>query len=175
MLSPEALTYGTLLIARLPRPPPRPPRGPHAPPPVRCWSKDVRCSSTRSPTPAAWKSPVCEYGATLTSIRVPDIHGRLGEVTLGLRSLETTIAGNPFLGSTVGRYANRLADGRLTVDGQTIALAQNNHGNHLHGGLRGLDKRVWSSEAVRTESASSVRFTYDEPRPAKKATRARSR
>ena len=106
---------------------------------------------------------VSEFGATLTSIRVPDIQGRLGEVTLGLRSLEDYVAGNPFLGSTVGRYANRLANGLLTIDGRTIALAQNNNGNHLHGGLRGFDKHVWKSEAVRTADTSAVRFTTVSP------------
>ena len=162
MLSPEALTYSTLLITGF-----------------LALRRSRRAGLTlRRQFGVAEGRPVqlhtltnargmevsvCEYGATLTSIRVPDIHGRLGEVTLGLRSLEDYVAGNPFLGSTVGRYANRLADGKLTVDGQTIALAQNNNGNHLHGGLRGLDKRVWSSEAVRTESASSVRFTYVSP------------
>jgi aldose 1-epimerase len=162
MLSPEALTYGTLLITgflalR---------RSRRAGLTLRRQFGVVEGRPVQLHTltnARGMEVSVCEYGATLTSIRVPDIHGRLGEVTLGLRSLEDYVAGNPFLGSTVGRYANRLADGQLTVDGQTIALAQNNNGNHLHGGLRGLDKRVWSSEAVRTESASSVRFTYVSP------------
>ena len=162
MLSPEALTYGTLLITgflalR---------RSRRAGLTLRRQFGVVEGRPVQLHTltnARGMEVSVCEYGATLTSIRVPDIHGRLGEVTLGLRSLEDYVAGNPFLGSTVGRYANRLADGKLTVDGQTIALAQNNNGNHLHGGLRGLDKRVWSSEAVRTESASSVRFTYVSP------------
>ena len=162
MLSPEALTYGTLLITgflalR---------RSRRAGLALRRQFGVVEGRPVQLHTltnARGMEVSVCEYGATLTSIRVPDIHGRLGEVTLGLRSLEDYVAGNPFLGSTVGRYANRLAAGKLTVDGQTIALAQNNNGNHLHGGLRGLDKRVWSSEAVRTESASSVRFTYVSP------------
>lgn len=162
MLSPEALTYGTLLITgflalR---------RSRRAGLTLRRQFGVVEGRPVQLHTltnARGMEVSVCEYGATLTSIRVPDIRGRLGEVTLGLRSLEDYVAGNPFLGSTVGRYANRLADGKLTVDGQTIALAQNNNGNHLHGGLRGLDKRVWSSEAVRTESASSVRFTYVSP------------
>jgi aldose 1-epimerase len=162
MLSPEALAYGTLLITgflalR---------RSRRAGLTLRRQFGVVEGRPVQLHTltnARGMEVSVCEYGATLTSIRVPDIHGRLGEVTLGLRSLEDYVAGNPFLGSTVGRYANRLADGKLTVDGQTIALAQNNNGNHLHGGLRGHDKRVWSSEAVRTESASSVRFTYVSP------------
>ena len=162
MLSPEALTYGTLLITgflalR---------RSRRAGLALRRQFGVVEGRPVQLHTltnARGMEVSVCEYGATLTSIRVPDIHGRLGEVTLGLRSLEDYVAGNPFLGSPVGRYANRLAGGQLTLDGQTIALAQNNNGNHLHGGLRGLDKRVWSSEAVRTESASSVRFTYVSP------------
>jgi aldose 1-epimerase len=104
-----------------------------------------------------------ELGAMITSVRVPDIHGRLGEVTLGLRTFDDYAAGHPCLGSTVGRYANRLAAGQLTIDGRTFSLARNNHGQHLHGGLRGFDKRVWSSAAHRTEDASVVRFTYVSP------------
>ncbi len=162
MLSPEALTYGTLLIAgflalR---------RNRRTGLALRRHYGVVEGRPVQLHTltnARGMEVSVCDYGATLTSIRVPDVHGRLGEVTLGLRSLEDYVAGNPFLGSTVGRYANRLADGKLTLDGQTIALAQNNNGNHLHGGVRGLDKRVWSSEAVRTESASAVRFTYVSP------------
>jgi aldose 1-epimerase len=162
MLSPEALAYGTLLITgflalR---------RSRRAGLALRRQYGVVEGRPVQLHTltnARGMEVSVCEFGATLTSIRVPDIHGRLGEVTLGLRSLEDYVAGNPFLGSTVGRYANRLADGKLTLDGQTIALAQNNNGNHLHGGLRGLDKRLWQSEALRTESASSVRFTYVSP------------
>ena len=162
MLSPEALTYGTLLIAAFLAL--RPSRRAGLTLRRQFGVVEGRPVQLHTLTNArGMEVSVCEYGATLTSIRAPDIHGRLGEVTLGLRSLEDYVAGNPFLGSTVGRYANRLADGKLTLDGQTIALAQNNNGNHLHGGLRGLDKRVWSSEAVRTESASSVRFTYVSP------------
>lgn len=162
MLSPEALAYGTLLITgflalRRRR---------RAGLTLRRQFGVVEGRPVQLHTltnARGMEVSVCEYGATLTSIRVPDIHGRLGEVTLGLRTLEDYVAGNPFLGSTVGRYANRLAGGKLTLDGRTLELAQNNNGNHLHGGLRGLDKRVWSSEAARTENASSVRFTYVSP------------
>ena len=104
-----------------------------------------------------------ELGAMLTSVRVPDIRGAIGEVTLGLRTFEDYAAGHPCLGSTVGRYANRLAAGQLTIDGQIFSLAQNNNGQHLHGGLRGFDKRVWKSAASRSEDASIVRFTYVSP------------
>lgn len=162
MLSPEALAYGTILVAGFLT--------------LRRKSRaglalrrqhgliDGQPVQLHTLTNArGMEISVSEFGATLTSIRVPDVHGRLGEVTLGLRSLEDYVAGNPFLGSTVGRYANRLAGGKLTIDGREIALAQNNNGNHLHGGLRALDKRVWKSAAIRTADASAVRFTYVSP------------
>ena len=162
MLSPEALVYGTLLvmgflILRRSRRAGLALRRQHG----IIDGQPVQLHTLTSAR--GMEFSVSEYGATLTSIRVPDVHGRLGDVTLGLRTLEDYVAGNPFLGSTVGRYANRLAGGRLTIDGQTIALAQNNNGNALHGGLCGLDKRIWSSEAVRTEAASAVCFTTVSP------------
>jgi aldose 1-epimerase len=162
MLSPEALAYGTLLIAgflmlRRSRRAGLALRRQHG---VIDGQPVQLHTLTNS---RGMEVSFSEFGATLTSIRVPDVHGRLGEVTLGLRSLEDYVAGNPFLGSTVGRYANRLAGGKLTIDGCEIALAQNNNGNHLHGGLRALDKRIWKSEANRTADASSVRFTYVSP------------
>ena len=162
MLSPEALVYGTLLVTGflMLR------RSRRAGLALRRQFGVIEGRPVQLHTltnARGMEVSVSEYGATLTSIRVPDVHGRLGEVTLGLRSLEDYVAGNPFLGSTVGRYANRLAGGRLTIDGQTIALAQNNNGNALHGGLRGLDKRSWSSEAVRTAAASAVRLTTVSP------------
>ena len=106
---------------------------------------------------------VSEFGAMLTSIRTPDIQGRLSEITLGLRSLEDYVAHNRHFGSTAGRYANRIAGGHLRIDGRDFTLAANNNGQHLHGGLRGFDKRVWKSEALRTATASAVRFTYVSP------------
>ena len=106
MLSPEALAYGTLLITgflalR---------RSRRAGLALRRQYGVVEGRPVQLHTltnARGMEVSVCEFGATLTSIRVPDIHGRLGEVTLGLRSLEDYVAGNPFLGSTVGRYANR--------------------------------------------------------------------
>ncbi|MEO0039289.1 MAG: hypothetical protein RIS38_237 [Verrucomicrobiota bacterium] len=162
MLSPEALAYGTLLIVGAllllrPRRAGLALRRQHG-------LLDGRPVQLHTLTNArGMEVSVSEFGATLTSIRVPDVHGRLGEVTLGLRSLADYAADNPFLGSTVGRYANRLAGGRLTIDGQTLALDRNNGDNHLHGGLRGLDKRVWQSECLRTADASAVRLTYVSP------------
>jgi len=123
MLSPEALAYGTLLIAgflmlRRSRRAGLALRRQHG---VIDGQPVQLHTLTNS---RGMEVSFSEFGATLTSIRVPDVHGRLGEVTLGLRSLEDYVAGNPFLGSTVGRYANRLAGGKLTIDGREIALAR---------------------------------------------------
>ena len=106
---------------------------------------------------------VSDFGATLTSVRVPDARGRLGEVTLGHDRFEGYVHHNPFLGSSVGRYANRLAGGRLRIDDRTYTLAANNHGQHLHGGACGFDRRFWASRAYRTTDAHCVEFTYASP------------
>ena len=162
MLSPEALVYGTLLVTGflILR------RSRRAGLALRRQHGIIEGQPVQLHTltnARGMEVSVSEFGATLTSIRVPDVHGRLDEVTLGLHSLADYVASNPFLGSTVGRYANRLANGQLTIDGRTLALAQNNNGNHLHGGLRGFDKRIWKSEAIRTADASAVRFTIVSP------------
>ena len=106
---------------------------------------------------------VSEFGATLVSVRVPDRHGVIGEVTLGHDDFRGYVEQNPYLGSTGGRYANRIADGRFTLDGQTFQVARNNHGQHLHGGVAGLDRRVWSSQPIREGGAAGVRLTYVSP------------
>ena len=106
---------------------------------------------------------VSEFGATLVSVRVPDRHGQIAEVTLGHDDFRGYVEQNPYLGSTVGRYANRIAGGNFTIDGQTFQVARNNNGQHLHGGVAGLDRRVWSSQPVREGDAAGVRLTYVSP------------
>lgn len=106
---------------------------------------------------------VSEFGATLVSVRVPDRRGVIGEVTLGHDDFRGYVEQNPYLGSTVGRYANRIADGRFTLDGRTFQVARNNNGQHLHGGVAGFDRRVWSSVPILEEDAAGVRLTYVSP------------
>ncbi|MBM3889925.1 MAG: galactose-1-epimerase, partial [Verrucomicrobia bacterium] len=88
---------------------------------------------------------VMTYGAALTELRVPDRDGRLGDIVLGFDTFEGYLGKNPYFGCTVGRYANRIAKGRFTLDGQTCTLATNNGPNALHGGLKGFDKVVWKA------------------------------
>jgi aldose 1-epimerase len=102
---------------------------------------------------------VTEYGATLTELWVPDRAGTLTDVVLGYEQLDDYVAAPFYLGATLGRVANRIANGKFTLDGRTYTLATNRAPNHLHGGLRGFDKRIWMSRA----GAASVEFPYVSP------------
>jgi len=100
------------------------------------------------------------YGAIVVSLEVPDRDGKLANVNLGFSTLDGYLGDHPYLGSTVGRYCNRIAKGKFTVDEQEYTLATNNGPNHLHGGDVGFNKVVWNSEPVTTESGVGVKFTY---------------
>jgi aldose 1-epimerase len=98
------------------------------------------------------------YGAIITSVRVPDRAGRLGDVVLGHDSLAGYLDKPAYFGAVVGRYGNRIAKGRFTLDGKTYTLATNNGANHLHGGIKGFDKVVWKAEPA--ADGKSVTFEY---------------
>ena len=100
------------------------------------------------------------FGATLTELHAPDRHGRNGDVVLGFDNLQNYLAGHPYFGTTTGRVANRIAHGRFTLQGTDYSLAINNPPNHLHGGLVGLDKRLWDAESISESGAAGVRFHY---------------
>jgi aldose 1-epimerase len=87
---------------------------------------------------------IMTYGATITELWTPDKDGQLSDVTLGFDTLKGyEQKDNPFFGCVVGRYANRIAKGRFTLDKKEYKLATNNGPNHLHGGIKGFDKAVW--------------------------------
>ncbi len=100
------------------------------------------------------------YGAIVVSLDVPDRDGNLANVNLGFPRLDGYLVRHPYFGSTVGRFCNRIAKGKFTVDGEQYTLATNNGENHLHGGDVGFDKAIWDAEPIESESAVGVRFTY---------------
>src|SRR5271163_687634 len=104
---------------------------------------------------------IITYGATLTELHVPDRNGKMGDVVLGFDNLEGYVQGpHPYFGATIGRYGNRIAKGKFTLDGKEYQLATNNAPNSLHGGPTGFDKRVWKAELLDAKDGAAVRFTY---------------
>ncbi|HWL71561.1 MAG TPA: hypothetical protein VNS22_24715, partial [Geminicoccus sp.] len=103
------------------------------------------------------------YGGTVTAIRTKDRDGQLANVALGFAELADYVEKNPYFGSIVGRYANRIAGAAFELDGQTYKLAANNGPNSLHGGQTGFDKRVWTAEEVAGGDGLAVALTYRSP------------
>lgn len=105
---------------------------------------------------------VTNYGLRVVSIIVPDRDGRRGDVAIGYGSISEYLdnPGERFLGCIVGRYANRIAGGRFSIDGADYQLPLNDNGQTLHGGLKGLDCHVWTVDSV---SPTMARFSYTSP------------
>ncbi|MEU5434949.1 aldose epimerase family protein [Streptomyces sp. NPDC020719] len=89
---------------------------------------------------------VLSYGGIVHSLEVPDRHGHLADIALGLDNLADYVAKSPYFGGLIGRYGNRIAGGRFTLDGHTYQLPLNDGVNSLHGGTQGFDKRMWHVE-----------------------------
>ena len=107
---------------------------------------------------------VMTYGAILVSMKTGDSKGNLADIVLGFDTLTDYVEKNdPYFGTTTGRFANRIAKGRFTLDGVEYTLAQNNGNNHLHGGINGFNKVIWSAKEIETGDAQAVEFTYLSP------------
>jgi aldose 1-epimerase len=105
---------------------------------------------------------IMTYGASIVSLKTPDRRGRLENIVLGFDELEPYLAGVPYYGATVGRYANRISNARFALDGTTYPLFANDGPNSLHGGSRGFDKKVWRADAIGAHT-NSLRLTYVSP------------
>lgn len=103
------------------------------------------------------------YGGIITSIKTPDRSGSFADVVLGFNELAPYTIKHPYFGALVGRYVNRIAGGRFTLEGEVYTLATNNGPNSLHGGLRGFDKQLWRAEPLETDSTAGVTLTYTSP------------
>ena len=104
---------------------------------------------------------IMTYGAIITELQVPDRSGKFTNVVLGCDNLNQYLKGFPASAAVIGRFANRIAKGRFTLDGVEYKLATNNGKNHLHGGPTGFGQRVWSLNTLPEESDSAaVSFSY---------------
>lgn len=106
---------------------------------------------------------IMTYGGIIQSIAVPDRAGTRANLALGFATLDEYVAGSPYFGATVGRFANRIARGSFSLDGATYQLPRNEGPNTLHGGARGFDKRIWRAEEVREGDAVGVRLSRTSP------------
>ncbi len=89
---------------------------------------------------------ITTYGGIIVSLTAPDREDKYADVVLGFDKLDGYLAGHPYFGALIGRYGNRIAKGKFTLDGKEYTLATNNNENHLHGGLVGFDKKVWRAQ-----------------------------
>ncbi|HTB84871.1 MAG TPA: aldose epimerase family protein [Candidatus Sulfotelmatobacter sp.] len=106
---------------------------------------------------------IMTYGGIVTSLKVPDKDGNFGDVVLGYDNLDSYVKSSPYFGALIGRYGNRIAAGKFTLDDTTYQLATNNGVNSLHGGLKGFDKVVWTSRPMPTTHGPSLILTYVSP------------
>lgn len=106
---------------------------------------------------------IITYGATLTELWVKDRSGKLSDVVLGFDNLQGYLGKHPWFGATVGRVANRIANGKFTLDGKEYSLEINDPPNSLHSGSKDLSRVVWKAEPVHERNGAAVRFTYDSP------------
>ena len=108
--------------------------------------------------PSGMQVSIINYGGTVTNIMTPDKDKKLGDVVLGFDSLSGYLQkGNPYFGCLVGRYGNRIAKGKFILEKQNYQLTVNDHGNTLHGGLKGLDKVVWKASKPSGDSVHRKR------------------
>jgi aldose 1-epimerase len=121
-----------------------------------------RVDKIRLSNPSGVTVDLVTYGATVVSVRVPSkpSQGTPEEVTLCHADLDKLRTASPYYGCTVGRFANRIAKGRFSVDGKDFAVATNNGANALHGGVVGFDKVLWTPRVFATADAAGVAFSY---------------
>jgi len=103
---------------------------------------------------------ITNYGGIVTVLTAPDRNNKFEDVVLGFNDLDTYLKGHPYFGALIGRYGNRIAKGRFTLNGVEYKLAVNNGENHLHGGIKGFDKVVWTAKTTRTKTGAALWLTY---------------
>ena len=104
---------------------------------------------------------ITNYGGIVVSLKIPDRNNKFDDVVLGFNDLESYLTkNNPYFGAIIGRYGNRIGKGRFKLNGVEYKLAVNNGENHLHGGIKGFDKVIWTGRSMSTRSGPAVVLTY---------------
>jgi aldose 1-epimerase len=103
---------------------------------------------------------ICNYGGLVIFLKMPDRDGQFGDVVLGYDNLADYLKETPYFGAMIGRYGNRIAKGKFTLDGKEYTLAINNGPNALHGGLKGFDKVVWEPRILARPEGPSLELRY---------------
>ena len=103
---------------------------------------------------------ITNYGGIITSIKVPDKDGKLGDVVLAYETLDEYLNGSRYFGAIIGRYANRIARGKFSLNGTAYSLARNRGENHLHGGIKGFDKVVWEPKELSRSEGAGLELAY---------------
>ena len=106
---------------------------------------------------------IITYGGTITELQVPDREGKFANIVLGYDRLEDYLEGRDYRGAIIGRVANRIANASFTLNGKTYPLAANDGPNHLHGGFRGFNKRVWNAKPWADSKGVSLGLDYTSP------------
>lgn len=106
------------------------------------------------------EAKITNLGGILVSLKVPDKNGKFDDVVLGFNDLDSYLKPHPYFGALIGRYGNRIAKGRFTLDGVEYKLAVNNGENTLHGGIKGFDKVIWTGRESKTTAGPAVTLTY---------------
>lgn len=103
---------------------------------------------------------ITNYGGTVMSLRVPDRQGHLGDVVLGYDNVADYVKQSPYFGCLIGRYGNRIANARFSLDGRTYQLAANDGPNSLHGGTKGFDKVPWAARPTTSDKGPALELRY---------------
>jgi aldose 1-epimerase len=106
------------------------------------------------------KAEIITYGGIVTSLHVPDRNGKFADIVLGCDDVNDYAKKSPYFGALIGRFGNRIAKGRFTLNGVEYKLATNNGPNHLHGGVKGFDKVVWKAKSMETKEGPALKLTY---------------
>lgn len=106
------------------------------------------------------EAKITNYGGIVVSLKVPDRSGKFDDVVLGFNELADYLKPGPYFGALIGRYGNRIAKGRFTLNGVEYKLAVNNGENHLHGGIKGFDKVIWAGNELKMKTGPALVLDY---------------